>query len=66
MMEPINNFFGSIRDFWTTDAKKAKNAPARGDTPAQTQRKKDTLQLIEDIETMDSIISRLSAWKFTF
>ncbi|KAK2597436.1 hypothetical protein QQS21_005984 [Conoideocrella luteorostrata] len=65
-MEPINNFFNKMRDFWTPDTKKAEYAPAQGDTPAQAERKRDTLQLIEDIETMEVIINRLAPWTFPF
>ncbi|KAH7038382.1 glycosyl hydrolases family 18-domain-containing protein [Microdochium trichocladiopsis] len=61
-MEPINNFYNQMKEFWTTDAKKAEYAPAQGDTQAVADRKLQTLQLIEDIETMEVIINGLQPW----
>ncbi|KAJ1325255.1 chitinase [Microdochium nivale] len=52
-MKIIDDHFGTMRDFWVTDAQRQANAG-----------NPDVLQLIDDIEVMDVFLRNLGPWQF--
>ncbi|KAK8093699.1 Glycosyl hydrolases family 18 protein, partial [Apiospora hydei] len=52
-MKVIDDFFGTMRDFWVTDAQRQAHA-----------NNADVIQLIDDIEAMDVFMRNMGPWQF--